>query len=85
MIDGQIHVLLVAKRDIKPGELLMFDYNGLDNNYPTDHFVWLVCLIEQNIFYVLMFNPLNESLQSMSCVQSISYRFLTKLGKVPLE
>ena len=43
VIDGQIHVLLIAKRDISPGELLMFDYNGLDNNYPTSHFVQNVC------------------------------------------
>lgn len=39
VIDGAIHVLLVAMKDIKEGELLMFDYNGLDNNYPTEHFV----------------------------------------------
>ena len=25
--------------DIKEGDLLMFDYNGLDHNYPTEHFV----------------------------------------------
>lgn len=43
VINGQIHVLLIAKRDISPGELLMFDYNGLDNNYPTSHFVCTVC------------------------------------------
>ena len=34
-----IHVFLVALRDIKEGELLMYDYNGLEKNYPTDHFV----------------------------------------------
>lgn len=39
VIDGAIHVFLVALRDIKEGELLMYDYNGLEKNYPTDHFV----------------------------------------------
>ena len=43
MIDGAVHVLLIALRDIQPGEVLMFDYNGLDNMYPTDHFISPVC------------------------------------------
>ncbi|KAK8796499.1 hypothetical protein WA538_005706 [Blastocystis sp. DL] len=39
VIDGAIHVLLIALRDIHPGEVLTFDYNGLEHNYPTDHFI----------------------------------------------
>ncbi|KNB42857.1 histone-lysine n-methyltransferase [Blastocystis sp. subtype 4] len=39
VIDNSLHVLLIALRDIKPGEILTFDYNGLDHNYPTDHFI----------------------------------------------
>ena len=44
MIDGAVHVLLIALRDIQPGETLVFDYNGLENMYPTDHFISIVCL-----------------------------------------
>ena len=44
MIDGAVHVLLIALRDIQPGETLVFDYNGLENMYPTDHFISTVCL-----------------------------------------
>ena len=44
MIDGAVHVLLIALRDIQPGEILVFDYNGLENMYPTDHFILTVCL-----------------------------------------
>ena len=39
MIDGAIHVFLVALRDIKEGELLMYDYNGLEKkkDYWVNH------------------------------------------------
>lgn len=37
-LDGQVRVVLYANRDIAKGELLHYDYNGLLNNYPTEHF-----------------------------------------------
>ena len=39
-IKGSIHVLLLAGRKIKKGEILYYDYNaGGYNNYPTEDFV----------------------------------------------
>lgn len=39
-IDGQVHILLYAFRNIKKGEILYYDYNaGGYGGYPTDNFV----------------------------------------------
>ena len=39
-IDGTVHILLIAKRNIKKGEILYYDYNaGGYNQYPTYDFV----------------------------------------------
>ena len=39
-IDGSIHILLLASKRIKKGEILYYDYNaGGYNTYNTDHFV----------------------------------------------
>lgn len=39
-VDGQVHVLLFAARDIGAGEVLCYDYNGLFcDGYPTEHFL----------------------------------------------
>lgn len=38
-IDGAVHVLLLAMRKIKKGEVLYYDYNGVAANYPTQDFV----------------------------------------------
>ncbi len=39
-IDGSVHILLIAKRNIKKGEILYYDYNaGGYNSYPTQNFV----------------------------------------------
>ncbi|KAK8799583.1 hypothetical protein WA158_006131 [Blastocystis sp. Blastoise] len=38
-INGEIHLLLLAKRKITKGEVLYYDYNGYKYQYPTDHFV----------------------------------------------
>ncbi|KAK4745421.1 hypothetical protein SAY87_011733 [Trapa incisa] len=38
-VDGECRVLLVANRDISKGERLYYDYNGLEHEYPTEHFV----------------------------------------------
>jgi len=39
-IDGTVHILLIAKRNIKKGEILYYDYNaGGYNQYPTQNFV----------------------------------------------
>lgn len=38
-VNGECRVLLVANRDIRKGERLYYDYNGLENEYPTEHFV----------------------------------------------
>ncbi|KAF3337281.1 putative Histone-lysine N-methyltransferase ATXR5 isoform X1 [Carex littledalei] len=38
-VDGECRVLLVACRDISPGERLYYDYNGHEHEYPTHHFV----------------------------------------------
>lgn len=38
-VDGECRVLLVANRDIKKGERLYYDYNGLEHEYPTEYFV----------------------------------------------
>lgn len=37
-INGEVHVILYASRDIKCGEILYYNYNGLHNLYPTEHF-----------------------------------------------
>lgn len=37
-VDGQCRVLLVACRDISRGERLYYDYNGYEQEYPTEHF-----------------------------------------------
>ena len=39
-IDGTVHILLLALRNIKKGEVLYYDYNaGGYDEYPTEHFV----------------------------------------------
>ncbi|KAK9103932.1 hypothetical protein Sjap_021186 [Stephania japonica] len=38
-VDGECRVLLIANRDIPKGERLYYDYNGLEHEYPTHHFV----------------------------------------------
>ncbi|XP_057522156.1 histone-lysine N-methyltransferase ATXR6-like [Amaranthus tricolor] len=38
-VGGECRVLLIANRDIRNGERLYYDYNGLENEYPTKHFV----------------------------------------------
>ncbi|KNA19714.1 hypothetical protein SOVF_058990 [Spinacia oleracea] len=38
-INGECRVLLIANREIRKGERLYYDYNGLENEYPTEHFV----------------------------------------------
>lgn len=38
-VGGECRVLLIANRDIRKGERLYYDYNGLENEYPTQHFV----------------------------------------------
>ncbi|XAR52184.1 Histone-lysine N-methyltransferase [Bertholletia excelsa] len=38
-VNGECRVLLVANRDIPKGERLYYDYNGYENEYPTEHFV----------------------------------------------
>ncbi|KAK1258369.1 Histone-lysine N-methyltransferase ATXR6 [Acorus gramineus] len=38
-VDGECRVLLIAIRDILKGERLYYDYNGYEQEYPTQHFV----------------------------------------------
>ncbi|KAL1532063.1 Histone-lysine N-methyltransferase atxr6 [Salvia divinorum] len=38
-VNGECRVLLIASRDIRKGERLYYDYNGYENEYPTEHFV----------------------------------------------
>lgn len=39
-VDGQVHVLLYALRQIKKNEILYYDYNaGGFDNYPTKDFI----------------------------------------------
>jgi hypothetical protein len=39
-IDGSVHVLLYACKNIKENEVLYYDYNaGGYNNYPTENFI----------------------------------------------
>ncbi|XP_047324141.1 histone-lysine N-methyltransferase ATXR6 [Impatiens glandulifera] len=38
-VNGESRVLLIANRDISKGERLYYDYNGYENEYPTEHFV----------------------------------------------
>ena len=39
-IDGKVHVILYASRNIKPGEILYYDYNaGGSQSYPTENFI----------------------------------------------
>ncbi|XP_058104852.1 histone-lysine N-methyltransferase ATXR6 [Magnolia sinica] len=38
-IGGESRVLLIAIRDISKGERLYYDYNGYEQEYPTQHFV----------------------------------------------
>ncbi|XP_019195573.1 PREDICTED: histone-lysine N-methyltransferase ATXR6-like [Ipomoea nil] len=38
-VNGECRVLLIASRDIAKGERLYYDYNGYENEYPTEHFV----------------------------------------------
>ncbi|PIN14456.1 Histone-lysine N-methyltransferase [Handroanthus impetiginosus] len=38
-VNGECKVLLIASRDIRKGERLYYDYNGYENEYPTEHFV----------------------------------------------
>ena len=37
-INGEARAFIIAIRDIRKGERLYYDYNGMLNNYPTDHF-----------------------------------------------
>lgn len=37
-IDGKVHVILYASRDIRNGEVLYYDYNAWHDLYPTEHF-----------------------------------------------
>ena len=37
-INGEARAFLIAIRDIRKGERLYYDYNGMLNNYPTEHF-----------------------------------------------
>ena len=40
-IDGHSRVVLFAKRKIKAGEILYYDYNaGGFDEYPTENFIW---------------------------------------------
>ncbi|XP_068316652.1 probable Histone-lysine N-methyltransferase ATXR5 [Pyrus communis] len=38
-VNGQCRVFLVATRDIAKGERLYYDYNGYEQEYPTQHFL----------------------------------------------
>ncbi|KAL6512851.1 Histone-lysine N-methyltransferase atxr6 [Orobanche hederae] len=38
-VNGECRVLLIASRDIRKGERLYYDYNGYENEYPTEHFI----------------------------------------------
>lgn len=38
-VDGEARALLIAIRDIPKGERLYYDYNGYQQDYPTEHFV----------------------------------------------
>ncbi|XP_024977634.1 probable Histone-lysine N-methyltransferase ATXR5 [Cynara cardunculus var. scolymus] len=38
-VGGECRVLLVATRDILKGEILYYDYNGYENEYPTHNFI----------------------------------------------
>ncbi|XP_009617084.1 histone-lysine N-methyltransferase ATXR6-like [Nicotiana tomentosiformis] len=38
-VNGESRVVLIASRDIRKGERLYYDYNGYENEYPTEHFV----------------------------------------------
>ncbi|KAG1369767.1 hypothetical protein COCNU_15G001330 [Cocos nucifera] len=38
-VDGECRALLVACRDIACGERLYYDYNGCEQEYPTQHFI----------------------------------------------
>jgi hypothetical protein len=38
-LDGEARVVLYASRNIRKGEVLMYDYNALVSDYPTDNFV----------------------------------------------
>lgn len=37
-VDGQVRVVLYANRDIRRGEVLFYDYNAEEKEYPTEHF-----------------------------------------------
>lgn len=39
-LDNERKILLIAEKDIKPGDTLYYDYNaGNNGSYPTEHFV----------------------------------------------
>ncbi|CAK8567898.1 unnamed protein product [Lathyrus sativus] len=38
-VNDESRVFLIATRDISKGERLYYDYNGYENQYPTQHFV----------------------------------------------
>ncbi|XP_058087718.1 probable Histone-lysine N-methyltransferase ATXR5 isoform X2 [Magnolia sinica] len=38
-VNGECRALLVATRDIAKGERLYYDYNGYEQEYPTQHFI----------------------------------------------
>ena len=37
-VRGEARVLMISCKDIKSGAKLNYDYNGLDNQYPTENF-----------------------------------------------
>ena len=39
-INGIVHILLIAKKDIEENDILYYDYNADTNNYPTENFVY---------------------------------------------
>ena len=42
-INGVLHILLIAKKDIEKNEILYYDYNAgaKRNNYPTKNFIYI--------------------------------------------
>ena len=39
-INGVVHILLIAGKNIKKNEILYYNYNSVANNYPTKNFVY---------------------------------------------
>ena len=42
-INGVLHILLIAKKDIEKNEIFYYDYNAgaKRNNYPTKNFIYI--------------------------------------------